>query len=63
MHLKHFLIVLLIGLASTSSYGQGADPDLMSPKNAIETHLIYLQDDSYNPKQSAKVIPESVGQI
>ena len=63
MHLKHFLIVLLIGLASTSSYGQGADPDLMSPKNAIETHLIYLQDDSYNPEQSAKVIPESVGDL
>ena len=63
MILKQFLAVLLIGLTSVSGYSQSADPDLVSPQKAIETHLIYLQDDSYNPERSAKAIPASVGNL
>ena len=61
MIVKQFLVVLFIGLASASGYSQGTDPDLISPQKAIETHLLYLQDDSYNPERSAKAIPASAG--
>ena len=37
--------------------------DLISPQKAIETHLLYLQDDSYNPERSAKAIPISAGNL
>ncbi|HAB90641.1 MAG TPA: hypothetical protein DCF84_08905 [Bacteroidetes bacterium] len=63
MILKQILVVLFIGLTSASSYSQGADPDLASPQKAIETHLLYLQDGSYNPERSAKAIPASVGNL
>ena len=63
MILKQFLIVLFIGLTSTPNFCLGADPDLMSPQKAIETHLLYLQDDSYSPERSAKAIPISAGDL
>ena len=63
MILKQFLVVLFFGLTTTSNLCMGADPDLKSPQKAIETHLLYLQDDSYNPERSAKAIPESTGNL
>ena len=63
MIVKQFLVVLFIGLASASGYSQGTDPALISPQKAIETHLLYLQDDSYNPERSAKAIPASAGNL
>lgn len=61
--LRPFLVLLIFGLTSTSNNCLGADPDLNSPQKAIETHLLYLQDDSYDPQRSAKVIPISYGDL
>jgi len=50
--MKKILIVLLI-FSFTSVYTQ--DVDLTTPRKSVRNHLYYLQNDSYNPKLSAKV--------
>ena len=57
------ICVLVFSLNVSSTIASNIDEDLSTPKNAIETHLRFLQKDSYDPERAAKVIPISAGSL
>ena len=49
------ICVLVFSLNVSSTIASNIDEDLSTPKNAIETHLRFLQKDSYDPERRPKL--------
>ena len=61
--IRLYFCLVFLGLSTSSTLAAQIDKDLSSPKDAIETHLSFLQEDNYNPERAAQVIPISAGSL
>ena len=51
--MKNFL--LLFFFLNAVVFGQQVQPNLSTPKNALYTHIYFLQEDSFEPEKAALV--------
>lgn len=54
--MKKYILFFIIILFSLNLYSQNIDELTKSPRKTMETHLMYLQNDNYNPELSAKTL-------
>lgn len=54
--MKKYILFIIIILFSLNLYSQNLEELTKSPRKTMETHLMYLQNDNYNPELSAKTL-------
>lgn len=54
--MKKYILFIIIILFNFNLYSQNIDELTKSPRKTMETHLMYLQNDNYNPELSAKTL-------